>query len=149
MTDLTRWEMLELFLFDHNKAGTRLTSREYATDADISPSEASDRIQAYLSAQRGPKSKTLYVLHRAPNTRTSSAEWLVGIRTKDARDIGTAFQSDVLRKVKRAFEPDLRRLAVLNPRAARLAESQISGVVEGALKVLEAAAKGIAVEAET
>lgn len=138
----TKWERLELFLFDHDKDGTDFSVREYAEAANIEADVASAHIQDHLRAQRREGSKTLFVLRRVPGTRTTNARWAVGARTKDARHLGMALHDDVLRKVMRAFVPDLRRIAELNPRAARATEAQIESVVSGAMKVLEAAAIG-------
>jgi hypothetical protein len=139
---LSRWEKLEEYLFDHNKDGTEFTASEYAAIAEIDRPEASQRIQAYLSEQRSIESDTLYVLHRVTDTRTRSARWQVGIKTKDARQIGTAFYSDVTARVQRAIAPDLRRIALKSPGEAKRVGRQVGSLIDAAMKVLEAAVAG-------
>jgi len=141
---MTRWERLEEYLFDHDKAGTDFSAYEYAKETALPDvSEASEDIQDYLRAQRSKKSRTLYVLHRKPDTRTSNSRWQVGVKTKDARLIGRALASDTKRRVMRAFMPDLVRLRELNPHAAKRVESQIEAVLDGAMTILAAAAEGM------
>src|SRR5215207_3876041 len=146
MAGLSRWEKLEEYLFDHDKTGSQFCARDYADDQDIDASEASARIQAYLHAQRNPKYRRdegpLFVLNRVPGTRTRSARWKVGVRAANARQIGSALHDDVAARVRRALVPDLRRIAIKNPRAAKLATRQIEAIVDGAMKVLEAAVAG-------
>lgn len=136
---MTRWERLEEWLFDHDLE--RFTVQELAASKDIATAHASLLIQAYLDAQRSSDASTLYVLKR--EGRTSAAVWSVGQRTADARIIGGTLFEDVSVKVKRAFAPDLRRLAERNPRAARFAEQKIEAVMDGALKVLAASVDGM------
>jgi len=103
----------------------------------ISVPEGSALIQQYLVAQRTPSSSALYVLKREGRTR--AAVWSIGERTRDAHIIGgTAFE-DVSVKLRRAFQPDLRRLAKQNPNAARYVEAKIVAVMDGALAVLASA----------
>jgi hypothetical protein len=142
MTDtLTRWEVLEEWLNDHHTFGGDWDNIDVANGLDVDPAEASQYIQSYLSAQRSPKSSTLYVIHRTG--RTSSSRWHSGTRTADVRASSYQYFSDVTRKFERALEPDLQRIATLNPRAARRCRSIIDAVGEGAMKVLLAAVDGI------
>ena len=140
---MKRHERLEEYLFDHDKDGSDFSAVEYADAVDIDGADASADIQAYLVAQRGVRADTLYVLYRKPGTRTTSARWMVGTKAADARRIGKALTDDTKHRVMEAFAPDLHRIAKLNPQAARRTAAQISGVMDGVLKVLEAAAQGI------
>lgn len=141
---MTRWERLELYLFDHDKQGTEFTTYEYVKATGLpSLSDGSLDVQGYLAAQRGKESRTLFVLHRVPGTRTSNTRWAVGVKSKDARDIGKALVDDTKRRVHRAFMPDLVRLKVKNPKAARLVEAQLDAVVEHAVHILAVAAEGM------
>ena len=153
MTDISRWERLEDYLFTHKQAGSDFSAAEYAQARGFDIEEASQDIQSYLAAQRARPwknakgemvggSKTLYVLSRKPGTRTRNTRWVVGVRTKNALMIGEGLSSDVRIKVRRAFVPDLQRLRELNPRAATQAERQIEGVMDGALRILDLAARG-------
>lgn len=144
---LTRWERLEEYLVDKDLVGGSFTAREYASDMDFDDvAEATQDIQYYLRAQRRLKknktSRTLFVLHRRPHTRTSNARWEVGVRTADARAIGKSLTSDTRRRVERAFQPDLLALKAHNPRVGRLVQTQIDMVIDGALKILDAASQG-------
>lgn len=139
-TTTMRWERLEEYLFDHDKDGTDFSSREYAAATGLDPEDASLDIQGYLTAQRGVRSRTLYVLRRKPGTRTFNARWAVGAKSRDARLVGRTFFDDTRARVLRAFKPDLIRIRAINPRAARQVEAQIDSVIEGALLVLETAA---------
>lgn len=135
MNTATRWEALEQWIFDNEEEP--FTAVELASDWGTTTADATVTIQAYLDSQRRPNSNTLYVLKR--EGRTTRSVWSVGQRTVDARVIGGVLFEDVAVKVKRAFEPDLKRLAAKNPRAARYAEQKIAAVVEGALVVLASA----------
>lgn len=140
----TRWERLEAYLFDHEKEGSDFGVEEYVAEMGFDEvAEGTGDIQAYLDAQRRRDSKTLYVLRRVPGTRTRSARWAVGVRSRDARLIGAGFYDDVRRRVQRAFMPDILRIRTINPRAARRVETQINAIVDGAMKVLAAAAQGM------
>lgn len=159
---MTRWERLEEYLFDHDKEGTTFQVNDYVDEVGLeSGAEGSQDIQSYLRAQRtqprkdkkgrdipGTGSKTLYVLHRVPKTRTSTSKWSVGARTKNARLIGRTLADDTQRRVHRAFMPDLIRLRKLNPRAAKQVEAQINAVIGGAMVILAAAAEGMQAEDE-
>ena len=131
---MTFWEQLEAWLIDHDTE--HFTVYDIASSMSISVYEASGLIQAYLAAQRGPKSNTLYVLKR--DGRTKAAVWSVGQRTADARSVGKTLFEDVSVKVLRAFDPDLERLAQRNPRAAKYARAKITMVTGHALAILAA-----------
>lgn len=135
---MSRWERLEEWLFDNDTKS--FTVYELAEAFEITTSAASGLIQAYLYAQRLPDSTTLFVLKREGRTRAAS--WSVGQRVADARAIGQTLFDDVTVKVKRAYAPDLRRIAERNPRNARYAEAKIDAVMAGALTVLKAAVDG-------
>jgi hypothetical protein len=134
-TATTKWEALEAWIFDRGEEP--FTSQILATSVGITNVQASAAIQAYLDAQRREHSNTLYVLKR--EGRTTQSVWTVGHRTADAKVIGGTLFEDVAVKVRRAFKPDLERLAAKNPRAARYAEQKIAAVVDGALVVLAGA----------
>jgi len=135
MNTITQWEALEAWIFDREEEP--FMAVQLAADWQITTQAATTIIQAYLDAQRRPNSNTLYVLKRQGRTR--SAVWSVGHRTADAKVIGGVLFEDVAVKVRRAFEPDLHRLAAKNPRAAKYAEQKIAAVVDGALVVLASA----------
>jgi hypothetical protein len=137
---MARWQDVETYL-NTLKANESFTSRDYASYAGVSWAEASQCIQSYLGAQRSPRSRTKYVIKRSVGCRTSSAKWLVGQKSKDVRSRGLTFSSDVKNNARRAFEPDVRRIASINPGAARHAERVIDATLEGAMKVLEAAVR--------
>lgn len=161
MTDSkTRWEVFEDWLYDqHTKNGmTQFTQESYRKDTGRTSAEASGDIQAYLAAQRKrPQKKkledgtminvggseTLFVLHREPGTRTSVAVWLIEVRTADARLIGKSFGDDVRRRARRAFRPDLLRIAERNKRAAKQVEAQIEATLDHAIAILDLAAQGV------
>ncbi len=139
---MTRWEQFEVWLFEnHPNGGVLGSSRDIAALIGIDREEMSGWIGSYLTAQRAQSSRTLFVLHR--EGRTSNAVWHSGVRTADVRGIGGQYFDDVRQKFLRAVEPDIRRIAVRNPRAARQCEVIVSAVSEGAMKVLQAAVGGM------
>lgn len=138
---MVRWEMVEDYIDNNLSVGQTFTSAMYAAAAGISTWMASERIQAYLTAQRGVKARTKYVLKRAPGTRTRSTHWSIGDRARDVRTLGLSFSSDVKAKWMHAVEPDIRRIAAINPAAARRAERVCDATLDGALVVLEAAVR--------
>lgn len=137
---MRRWERLEDYLFEYDLAGGEFTVHDYADHAGLERSEASGDIQSYLSAQRAPKSRTLFVLRRQPGTRTRNAHWAVGVKAKDARMIGKALHSDVRCRVMRAFRPDLVALKAHNPRQAAKVEQRLEAVIDHVLPLMELAA---------
>lgn len=90
-------------------------------------------IRDYLRAQRRANSRTLYVLSR--QGRTARAMWHVGARSSDVRGLAAQCLSDMSLKVTDSLEPDLRRMASLNPRCARLAAA-MSGAFAANLALL-------------
>lgn len=136
---MTRWQKLELWLLDHDS--DRFSAEQLAVSMGVDTRYASNLIQHYLQAQRGPDSATVYVLKRQGRTR--SAVWSIGQRTADAHVIGSVLFDDVHVKVLRAFAPDLERLGAINPRARRYCEAKIAAVLDGAMKVLAASVDGI------
>lgn len=121
---MTLWEELEEHLFDHELHRTSFTARELADQMGVS--DGSRYISAYLSAQRSQKATTLYILSRTGRTR--SAIWHVGARTRDAQRIGKMFADDTYRKFERAVAPDLRELAMRNPRALPVVEATMAHI---------------------
>lgn len=142
MTDeaTTRWQRLEEYLYDHHEAGSDFSAEECAELQNMPNEEASADIQAYLEAQRKPDSRTLYVLERVPGTRTRSARWMVGERTKHARAIGAGLADDVSTTVHRAFVPDLRRIGEIKP-STKIAARQTE-LIDHGLALFTAAAQG-------
>jgi len=134
-----RWEMLEDWLFTniYERNQQRFDVYMVAEGMKITVQSATRMIQSYLRAQRKPESNTLFVLKREGRTR--SAVWSLGTRTVDARMIGGTLFEDVETKIRRAFEPDMRRLAQRNKKAAKYVEASLGGVINGALAVLASA----------
>lgn len=133
-----RWRRMEEWLTLREPG--EFNARQLALDLGIDTPEASGLISAYVGRQRNPHADTLYVLKR--EGRTTAAVWSVGHRRKDANTMRYMLFDDVLVKVRRAFEPDMRRLAALNPRQAQYVEEKIEVVTEGAMKVLASAVDG-------
>jgi len=111
------WEELE----SNITTGQQFDARSLARHLGSSRRYASDLIQAYLIAQRGPRSQTQYVISRRGRTR--SAVWHVGARTGDVRALTRQCVDDIAAKINEALAPDLRRMGVLNPRCAQLTEA--------------------------
>lgn len=145
---MTRWEHLEEYAKTEMLLQSSFSAKEYAAKTGITTAQAARNIQAYLTAQRGARSQTAYILRRSPGTRTRSARWSVGKRSADARAIGSVFGDDVQAKALRAFEPDLTRIAALNPRTARLVERQLKATMENAIALLSMAVQGMAPDDE-
>lgn len=138
---LPAWKSIEIYIDKNLAVGSTFTSRDYAASVGVSSAIASRHIQSYLTAQRGADATCKYILKRQPGTRTRNAVWSIGDRARDIRVLGLGFSNDTKTKWKRAVEPDIRRIAAVNPLAARRAEILIDAVFDGALKVLEAAVK--------
>lgn len=138
---MRRWELVEEYIDTYGMLNESFSAVEYAATNGLSTPTASAYLQAYITAQRGAKSRTKYVLKRMPGTRTRNARWSVGERVKDVRSLGMTFSGDVKAKWLKAVEPDIRRIAAINPQAARRAEIIIDATLDGALKVLEAAVR--------
>lgn len=137
-----KWERLEEWLYEtHTLGGGSFTSLDVANGLDVPRHDATRYIRSYLDAQRAQSSRTLYVLHRSG--RTSRAVWSVGVRSADARATSHQFFDDIQQRFVRAVEPDLVRIATLNPRARRKCEAIIGAVATGAMQLLRVAVDGI------
>ena len=143
---MTHWERVERWLSENHTFGGTFMNHELAEGLGVSPAEASALIQSHLDAQRSPTARTLYVLHRSG--RTSAAVWRAGVRTADARAVSGQYFDDVKRKFLRAVEPDLKRIASVNPRAARQCEAIVEAVGDGAMKLLQIAVGGSALHTD-
>jgi hypothetical protein len=143
-----KWKAFEDYLEAYHNTGEEITAESVANTMGTVVEEASDYIQAHLTAQRGKKSQTLYVLHRVEKTRTKNARWLVGERTKDARNVSKAFYDDVRCKVENAVVPDLERMGVIKPSTRRYAENKVNAFVNSTLAGLEALVNDLVQEAE-
>ena len=139
---MTLWEKLEEWLFEYVTFGGTFTHAELVGGMHVSRERASAMIQSYQKAQRAKDSRTLYVLYRGRG-RTAAAEWEVGVRTRNARRLGKTFGADVKVKWMRAVQPDLERIATVNPRAAATSRQSMEKGIDGAIQVLEAALNGI------
>lgn len=140
---LTRWQRMEKYLEDMDLSGSSFTSRQYAAAQGLSGADASEDVQAYLQHQRSPDSTVRLVLQRIPNTRTNAARWKVDQRAGAVRSISKGFASDARNRFMHAIAPDIRQVAIVNPRAAKRAERTIAAIVDGALVVLEQAIEGV------
>jgi hypothetical protein len=125
---VTKWEQFEEYLFERDLLGESFNQPAVVQDLGVSGKDASRYIQCYLDAQVRPKSRTLFVLHREPKTRTKSAMWHVGERTLDTRNLGRQWADDAKRRVDRFIIPALRRVAVKQPRSLRAAEAVAKGI---------------------
>jgi hypothetical protein len=130
-----RWKVLEDWILG---TGTmRFTAMQLAGSLRIPMSEASLLINSHLHSQRGRRSESLYLIKREGRTR--NAAWTVGERTADVRILNDTLLGDIRVKVLRAWGPDMKRLAEINPRAARRVEMTLKSVIDGALVVLAGA----------
>lgn len=132
---MKRWEQIENYLTQMVAQGQAFNAPALANDLGVPAWEASAMIQSYLAAQRGTKSKTLYVLYRTGRTR--NALWHVGSRTLDVRNLGKQHLDDMKIRIFRALEPDLIRMGILNPRATQVADA-LAKAVEANLALLAA-----------
>jgi hypothetical protein len=140
-----QWEVLEDFLIEQMADGGRIgTNAELASKMGVSTWTATARIQAHLVAQRGKRTRTLFVLHR--EGRTKQAVWYAGVRAENVKAISGEFFHDVQTRFVRALAPDLSRIAEVNPRMAKKCESIVKAVGEGALLVLQASVDGLDLE---
>jgi hypothetical protein len=130
-----RWEVLERWL--DSRSGATFDVYTLAASEGISTWEASNLINAYVTAQRGKRATTKYTLRRTGRTR--NAQWHVAKVGADARQIGATFYDDVNTTARRAFEPDLKRLQALDPSTAQVCEQMIDAVINGAITVLRVA----------
>lgn len=138
--EMERWEHLEQWIHkqvkvDDKKIATfQFTARDLAADCGIEMWEATGQIQSYLRAQRRENPTTLYALRREGRTR--GAVWGVARRVAQARVINETLLDDVVTKVNRGWQPDMKRLALLDPDNAIYVERKIESVMTGALVVL-------------
>src|SRR5262245_36281038 len=124
------WQDLESYLTEYDAVGSWFMVGDYAEARNLSTWQASADIQDYLREQRkASESEAQFALYRMPGTRGRGARWVVGSRAKNAREVGRALYSDVERKVMRAFMPDLRHIARVNPRTAAQTARQIRSVI--------------------
>lgn len=130
------WEWFEVNVLDDLGIGSTFTNRNVASWYGITPDEASSYITAYVDAQRRPRNPGRYVLHR--EGRTAAAWWTIGMRTDDARDVLGQWGDDIRHRARYAVEPDLRRIAARNPRAARFISSTLEPAVNGLVSMVEA-----------
>jgi hypothetical protein len=130
----TRWLQLEAWIEENQPSN--FTAVELANDLHISTREASRMIQSYLTAQRGRRSETAFVLKRAG--RTKRAVWSVGQTTTDARTLGRVLFDDFLTTMKRAYAPDMDRIREVNPRTARFIVAKME-TMDAAVQLLGAA----------
>lgn len=130
-----RWQILERWIDQNNLRS--FSVYDVAREMRIDTTAGSSLINAYTIAQRGRKARTKYTLRRTGRTR--SATWHVAKVGADAREIGLTFYDDVNTTARRAFEPDLKRLAALDPSTAQACEQMIDAVISGAITVLRVA----------
>jgi hypothetical protein len=104
---------------------------------EIPTRTATGLIQAYQQEQWRPDSETAFVIKRQGRTR--AAVWSAGVRKKDVKQVNLTFYEDMTVKARRAFQPTLERIAVLNPRQAEEVTKTIDGTLEGAFRVMRAA----------
>lgn len=123
---MSRWETLELFLFDNDMNNKSFTSVELAEWMEVEAPEASAYIQAYLDAQRDPDKRTIFALHRTG--RTSGAVWHVGVRQRDVHSLNRQAADDVRCAFQRTVFPTMHRCGVLNPRTRRVVETGITAM---------------------
>lgn len=135
---MTLWEMFEHEVLDQLGEGAEFEARSLGDELGIRfpTRQASRGIQLYLKAQRGPHSRTKYVLHRT--ARTSNAVWTIGVRSRDARARVGQFGDDTKNHILRALRPDLRRTAELNGRSIRAIEEQLAPAIDGVVQIIGA-----------
>lgn len=129
-----RWLVLERWIV--NGEVENFTVEELASSLGVTVREGSRMIQSYLTAQRGKRSRTSFVLKRAG--RTKRAVWSVGTQTADARTLGRFVFDDFLVTVKRAYQPDILRIKAVNPRAARFIVAKMESL-DAAVQLLGSA----------
>lgn len=137
-----RWEVLEDWLIESE--ATEFTAHTLAAALGCDVGEASALINSHLGAQRGARSRTLFVIKRRGRTR--SAVWSAGERTVDVRALNATVFDDIRVKVGQAWQPDVERIAALNPRTARRVALTLDSVLNGALVMMANALDGAADE---
>jgi hypothetical protein len=130
------WLTFEAEVLDELGVGSSFSAVSLANDLGIDGADASRWIQNYLSAQRGKRSQTKYVLYR--QDRTSAAVWTIGKKTKDARARLAQFGDDVQNTMRRAVRPDIHRLAEINPKVARAVDEVLDPLIDSVGKTVHA-----------
>jgi len=130
------WQLFETEVLDDLEEGSSFTARQLGEAAALDTTEASRWITLYVDAQRRPRSRTKYVLHRTG--RTASAVWSLGVRTNDARDIVGQFGDDTRYRLFYAVRPDLQRIAKKNGRSTKAIEEQLSPAIDGVVQIIGA-----------
>lgn len=134
----TSWEILEGYLGTVG-VGVEVNCAAIAADLGVSTQTASGFIQSYLTAQRGDRSRTSYVLSRRGRTR--SAVWHIGSRAADVRQRTAQGIDDMTTMLVRAMQPDLMAMGLHNPRAIPVVEANVRAMVAG-LAAMSAAMGG-------
>lgn len=131
---MTRWQWFELHVLDELNVGEQFTAEWVGEFLDEDTIAGSSLIQCYVAAQRAPRSRTKYVLHRTGRTR--AAWWTLGVRPSDSRDAVGQAMDDVRCKLDDALAPDLRRIGTLNPRARHVIEAQLEPMLDGVTSMI-------------
>lgn len=113
---MTLWERMEEFLYAAELGGIKsFTNHDVAHVLKVSPSRASQLIDAYQVAMTKPNCNTLFAIHR--EGRTASARWIIGQSTKDLRAMTAQFADDVENRIVSAVVPTMNHIGQLNPKA--------------------------------
>lgn len=135
------WLQFQREILDTLTIGDQFTAHDVAGWTGVSREDASAWIQCYLGAQRGRRAATKYVLSRTGRTR--AAVWTVGRRTEDARNIVGQFGADIGCTIRRAVEPDLTRIGMVNPRARVAVEASLDPMISGLVGVIDGIMKSV------
>lgn len=122
------WLTFEEEVLDQKGVGESFSAVSLANELGIDGTEASSWIDNYLSAQRGKRAQTRYVLHR--QGRTTAAVWTIGRRSKDANARLGQFGDDIQATMRRAVRPDIHRLAEINPRLAQRVDKALDPLID-------------------
>lgn len=153
---IPRWRMMELWMdsvWDQGKDmyedwtdedRISFTVHQLAELNNVPVEFASSAIQAYLTAQRGARSKTRYILCRVGRTR--SATWEFGLRKRHGQARSRTLSEDLQVSLAN-YRSDMLRLKRLNPRLAPYIDAKIAGA-EGAISMLAMAMDGVFAAAE-
>lgn len=132
---MTKWQMMEEFLFAYNIAGNiSFTNQEVADWFGIPNDEATSLIQAYQDAILSPNHDNLFFLAR--EGRTSNARWFVGENLKDLKRVTRQFGDDVQNRILVYIEPWVDAINRKNPRLSKRA-SRISMQIGRLIQQLE------------
>ena len=132
------WKLVEEFLQSPEGKG-QFTVRAYAEWQHIDVCAASQHLQAYKDAQRTDRSKTKFMLHRVPGTRTTASIWRAGARKSDAQRRSKTLLSDVRTATHDAYSPDMLRIAQISPKLAKQIRTLVDSKLKDALAELEGA----------